>query len=105
MTRTFGYYSDHDLNIYNVRKQRLPKSKVKVIKSRSKKHFNQNEFLADVATTPWDTAFIFGGIVKLAPPDQCRDKESNAIEKQVVQNNIIATLLKTYGNTIVCKGT
>ena len=54
--------SDHDLNIYKVRKQRLPKSKVKVIKSRSKKHFNQNEFLADVATTPWDTAFIFGGI-------------------------------------------
>lgn len=43
-------------------KQRLPKSKVKVIKSRSKKHFNQNEFLADVETTPWDTAFIFDGI-------------------------------------------
>ena len=77
-----------------------------------------------LATTPWDTAFIFDGIddvwayryklfnetrtfyekenpVKSAPLDQCRDKESNAIEKQVVQNNFIATLLKTYGNTIV----
>ena len=53
--------NDHDL-IYIVRKQRLPKSRVKVIESRSMKHFNQDEFLADLATSPWDTAFIFDDI-------------------------------------------
>ena len=53
--------SDHDL-IYIIRKQRLPKSKVKVIDSRSMKHFNQDAFLADLMTTPWNMAFIFDGI-------------------------------------------
>ena len=53
--------SDRDL-IYIVRKQRLPKSKVKVIESRRMKHFNQDAFLADLVTTPWDTAFIFDDI-------------------------------------------
>ena len=118
--------SDHGL-IYIIRKQRLPKSRVKVTKSRGKNHFNQNAFLADVATTRWDTAFIFDGIddvwahwhklfnqtiqknapfikkespVKSAPVDQCKDKESYAIEKKVAQNNIVATQLKTYGTTI-----
>ena len=53
--------NDHDL-IYIVRKQRLPKSRVKVIESRSMEHFNQDAFLADLATTPWGTAFIFDDI-------------------------------------------
>ena len=53
--------SDHDL-IYIIKKQRLPKSKVKVIDSRSMKHFNQDAFLADLMTTPWNMAFIFDGI-------------------------------------------
>lgn len=53
--------SDHDL-IYIVRKQRLPRSKVKVIESRRMKHFNRDAFLIDLATTPWDTAFIFDDI-------------------------------------------
>ena len=53
--------SDRDL-IYIVRKQRLPKSKVKVIESRRMKYFIQDAFLADLTTTPWDTAFIFDDI-------------------------------------------
>ena len=52
----------------------------------------------------WETRTFYEkeNPVKSAPLDQCRDKERNAIEKQVVQVNIIATLLK---NTIVFKGT
>ena len=53
--------SNHDL-IYIVRRQTLPKSKVKVVDARSMRHFNQDPFLADLATTPGDTALIFDDI-------------------------------------------
>lgn len=53
--------SDHDL-VYIVRKQRLPKPKANVIESRSMKHFNVDAFLADLATTPWDTTFVYDDI-------------------------------------------
>lgn len=102
--------SDHDL-VYIVRKQRLPKFKTKVIKSRSMKNFNLDTFLADAASTPWDTAFVYDDlddiwahwsklyddtIEKYAPMiKNCTDQPSSldkypnqrsyAIEKQVVR--------------------
>ncbi|KAL9962094.1 hypothetical protein ACROYT_G031165 [Oculina patagonica] len=53
--------SDHDL-VYIARKQGLPKPKANVIESRSMKHFNVDAFLADLATTPWDTTFVYDDI-------------------------------------------
>ena len=84
--------SDHDL-VYNVRKHRLPKSRVKVIANRSMKHFNQDAFLADLATTPWDTAFIFDNIDDVWTHwstlfDVIVEKHAPVIEKRVRSNQL-----------------
>ena len=84
--------NDHDL-IYIVRKQRLSKSRVKVIESRSMKQFNQDAFLADLATTSWDTAFIFDNIYDVCAHwstlfNAIVEKHATVIKKRVRSNQL-----------------
>ena len=53
--------SGHDL-VYIIRKQRLPRSTVKAIESRSVRNFNLIAFLNDLSITPWDLSFVFDDI-------------------------------------------
>ena len=53
--------SDYNL-VYIIRKQRLPRSTVKAIESRSMRNFNLNAFLNDWSISPWDSSFVFDDI-------------------------------------------
>ena len=53
--------SDHDF-IYTVRKNKLPRSKPREIVYRSMKKFNEDEFLSDLNSVPWETSYVFDDV-------------------------------------------
>ena len=53
--------SDHDL-IFVVRKQKIPKPKARTIEFRTLKNMDQNAFLADLNSAPWDNSYIYDNI-------------------------------------------
>ena len=53
--------SDHDL-IFVVRKQKIPKPKARTIEFRTLKNLDQNAFLSDLSSAPWDSSYIYDNI-------------------------------------------
>ena len=53
--------SDHDL-IFIVRKQKLPKPKARIIEFRSIKNLDNEAFISDLKSIPWDSSYIFDNV-------------------------------------------
>ena len=81
------------MTLFSLSENRLPKSRIKVIESRSMKHFNRDAFLADLATIPWDTAFIFDDIDDVWAHwstlfNVIIEKQAPVIKKRVLSNQL-----------------
>ena len=53
--------SDHDL-VYTVKKQKLPKPKVRTIEFRSLQNLDNEAFISDLKSIPWDSSYIFDDV-------------------------------------------
>ena len=53
--------SDHDL-VYTVKKLRLPKPKARTIEFRSLKNLDNEAFISDLKSIPWDSSYTFDNV-------------------------------------------